>query len=431
MPFACFRALRRLPFTCLLNLTILVTALVTGTLTRRITPELLATWGFGAGDLSIERGFRLAIAAFQIFDPYMAVSMLATVLALVGACEYRLGTTRTVAVFAVAHLAGLLAVIALARALAERGSPWGMLLVSQQQVGASAGSIGTLGAWIMGFPRRTRLAGILLCMGFLAGAFAGQVHPWDVAHVASFMVGLGMGSTWRGGGVAATPRDRRLAVAWIAVIVGLAAVLAPFAVAEVLPLADAPAPDGRGGDGVRWLFLLIGIALWTSAGPLRRGERPAWWMALAAGVAGSVAFWQPGEPGVEHVLSILLAGSLVWWRADFRERPAASPPNASRAAPLALAGGAAFAILGFVALRWQFAPPLGMEGSVAAGLARLRGQPVRAPNWDSDGARWFLDALPVVVYACAAAALVLIVRSGISRKPPSGDGSAGRSVESV
>jgi hypothetical protein len=94
---------RRIPFTLALALTILFTTMVTGTLLRAINATELVRWGFSSADLSHGRGYQLFLATFQIFDPYLALSMLATVLALVGACEYRLGTGRTVLVYALGH----------------------------------------------------------------------------------------------------------------------------------------------------------------------------------------------------------------------------------------------------------------------------------------------------------------------------------------
>ena len=91
-------SVRRIPFTLALALTILATTTVTGTLLRAIHAPELIRWGVSAADLAHGRWFHLFLATFQILDPYLALSMLATVLALVGACEYRLGTARTVLV---------------------------------------------------------------------------------------------------------------------------------------------------------------------------------------------------------------------------------------------------------------------------------------------------------------------------------------------
>lgn len=428
--------LRRLPFTLALAATILITTAVTGTMGRSISTDQLAVWGFGASDFDGAGWLKLAISAFQIFEPYMATSMLATVLALVGSCEYRLGTKKTVVVFALSHVAGLLAVIGVAKAFASGGGGRGMLVSWQQEVGASAGSIGCLGAWLVYFPGRLRAPLIVVCALFLAVAFAGQVHPWDVAHAAAFPAGVGLGVLMRRRMkrvVIEIPRaDRRLAVSWIAVIVGLAAALAPFVLTEMLPLAGLRGRFGeRGMDAARWLFLLAGIALWICSPGLRRGERRAWGIALAAGMVTCVGLSQSGAPSVEHILSILMVSGLFVWRREFREPTAVRTRWGRRMAAVAILAAVAFGVFGFVALRWKFAPPLDWEGSMQSALARLRFEPVRTPNWDSPEARWFLDAFPVAVYAGIAVALVALIGSGFSGNRSSGESFPGRSVKSA
>jgi hypothetical protein len=427
-------ALRRLPFTFALAGTILITTAVSGTLTRAMTPDQLEMWGFGGGALTALRWLRIPASTLQILEPDMAISMLATVLALVGSCEYRLGTRRTVVVFACSQLAGLLAVVAIARTLAAAGNGWGLLVAAQQEVGASPGSIGALGAWLVFFPRRLRATLIVLCALFLAAAFGGDVHRWDVAHAVAFPCGLLLGAIMYPRAVPEAEGvrvDRRLAMTWITLIVGLSLVLAPFVLTDMLPLAGVRrVAGGAGADAARWMFLTGGVALWAVASALRRGERRAWSMALACGAIATIGLWQPGAPGIEHVLAVMLVAGLVWWRREFRER--ASPRvTGLRAAGAIVAGACAFAVFGFVALRWQFAPPFGWAGSVDAAWSRLRFGPVRSPNWDSASAHWFLQALPVVAYVAIAWAVLVLVGSGFSRPLRRRESSAGRSVESV
>jgi len=426
---------RRIPFTLSLALTILVTTTVTGTLLRAINASELVRWGFSAADLAHGRWFQLFLATFQILDPYLALSMLATVLALVGACEYRLGTARTVMVYAVAQVAGFVAIILMGRVFAAAGSRWGAMLVTEHNVGASAGAVGAMGAWLMAFPRPLRAWSVVLCAAFLAAAFGGDVHPWDVAHAASFLVGLGMGAWFDH--ARHTPRvahafsahpgtqeDRRAALAWTAAIIGTFCLLSPFALVDGMTIPEALARvTARGFDIMRWFFFLTGLVLISVAPFLRRGGVRARAVALAAGIVACVILWQPGAPGVEHVLAILLVCGLVVWRRDF-VTPAERRPRARHAlAPLSFA--VVFTVFGFVALREHFVPPLGNHGSIHVLLLRLRFLPPPLPNWYSPGARWFLQALPLVIYPSIVLTILMFIRSGFYGNPRMSQGSAG------
>jgi hypothetical protein len=434
---------RRIPFTLALALTLFITATVTGTLLRAISAAELVRWGFSAADLAHGRWFHLFLATFQIFNPYLALSMLATVLALVGACEYRLGTGRTVLVYALSHVAGFLAIIVVAKIFAATGSRWGSLLVSEHNVGASAGAVGAMGAWLMTFPRPLRTWSIALCAAFLFAAFGGDVHPWDIAHVASFLVGLGMGAWFGRDGRFARARerfnarpgtqtDRRAALAWAGAIVGLFCVLAPFALVDGMQLAELLARvTPRGLELMRWLFFVTGLFLLSSTPALRRGEARAHTIAFAAGAVSCIALWQPGAPGVEHVLAILFVTGLVVWRHDFEAPPLPrSLRSAARSAAILVACALAFGLFGFVALREHFVPTLGREGSLHVALLRLRFQPTPVPNWYSPGATWFLEALPLVLYGAVLLTIPMFIPSGNPGNSRRAAGSSGRTAQS-
>jgi hypothetical protein len=430
---------RRIPFTLSLALTIFVTTAVTGTLLRFINASELTMWGFSAADLAQGRWSHLALATFQIVDPYLALSMLVTVLALVGACEYRLGTGRTVLVYALSHVAGFLAIIAVAKVFAAGGDRWGRLIVAEPNVGASAGAIGAMGAWLMCLPRRLRRWGLSLSAAFLVAAFGGDVHAWDVAHVAAFVVGLGLGAVLQRDASVAAMRTRRIgveerrtALAWIGIIVGVFAMLAPFAVIDGMSVPMAVSRLSSWGlVTMRWLFFIAGTALLASGPGLRRGERSPARFALIAGLVLAVMLWQPGAPGVEHILSIGLVMGLIVWRGDFQPSSAArSLRSAGGFAAVSIVSALTFVLSGFVALHEHFVPPLGWEGSWRMAGLRLRWLPIPTPNWCSPGARWFLQALPVVLYGSVLLAMYALVRSGFSRNHGFPAGSAGRSGRS-
>jgi hypothetical protein len=429
---------RRIPFTLLLALTILVTTTVTGTLLRAIDAADLVRWGFSAADLAHGRWFHLFLATFQILDPYLALSMLATVLALVGSCEYRLGTARTVLVYALSHVIGFLAIIAVAKIFAATGSRWGTLLVSEHNVGASAGAVGAMGAWLMAFPRPLRTWSIALCAAFLVAAFGGDVHPWDIAHLASFLAGLGLGSIFARGRRRAqtepkfnahpgTQTDRRVALAGAGAIVGVFCVLAPFALVDGMTIPELfrrVTPHAL--DLMRWLFFATGVILMATAPLVRRGHKGARMIALVSAAVCCVTLWQPGAPGVEHVLAIMLVVGLLVWRDDFAAPAAGAPRHALAALAIPLCA-LVFVLFGFVALRDHFVPPLGLRGSLHMAHLRLRFSTPPLPNWHSPGALWFLKALPFITYGSVLLAIPMFFRSGKPGKPRIAAGSSGRS----
>lgn len=418
--------LRRIPFTLALAFTIVATASATGTLVRDIAPGDLAAWGFTADDLAAGSWFRLFLSMFRILDPSMVVTMTATVLAFVGACEARLGTVRAAAVYAVTHAAGTVSLVAMAMVLSASHDPWAAGVLAHPQVGASTGAYGALAAWLVFLPSFPRRVGVVACAVFLILSFARDVHPWDVSQAVAFLAGLAMGGAMlrhdarRGARAdgAFTADDRRRTAAWLCVITGLVGFLVPFAIAQQVGMARMTAWLGlEGVNLVRYAFFAAGVALVTAARGVRRGERLSWQVALAASVVPAVGLWQSGAPGVEHVLAILLFAALITWRAEFALR-AAVPSRAAawRAALSVPAAAALYIAFGFLTLRAHFVPPLPRGEVIPLALLRLRFGSVAEPNWYSPRARWFLESLPLVVYgACAAAVAILAWRAWRNR----------------
>jgi hypothetical protein len=178
---------------------------------------------------------------------------------------------------------------------------------------------------------------------------------------------------------------------------------------------------------MRWIFFGAGVLLLVCAPALRGGDKRAYVVALVAGVVCCVILWQPGAPGVEHVLAILFVTGLVVWRRDFE---GSAHRISRRAGPALVVCALAFAGFGFVALREHFVPPLGAAGSLQVALLRLRFLPPPAPNWHSPGASWFLEAFPFVIYVSALAAILMFIQSGKPGKSGISAGCAGRSGRS-
>src|SRR5262249_59215632 len=120
----------------------------------------------------------------------------------------------------------------------------------------------------------------------------------------------------------------------------------------------------RGLDTMRWIFFVTGIALIGAACVVRNGDARGHALAFAAGLVACVILWQPGAPGVEHVLAILLVCGLVVWRGDF-----AIPTGQRAHARGAMAPGgfaALFTGVGFGALPEHFVAPLRPPRAVPA-----------------------------------------------------------------
>ncbi len=437
VPRRILKLIRRIPFTLLLTATILVVTAKTGTLIHPISPAQLLEWGFGGAHPAI---VRLLLAPFQILRPVMALSLIPTVLVFVGMCEWRLRTVRTIVIYLIAHVVGYVGDAGLLRGLADLGSAWAKGLVLQRDVGASNGAMGALGALLVFMPRTTRRIGIALVTVYLVVAFAGDAHIWDVSHLISFVTGIVLGAFffWRDEQVwPELQRDfhldrieRRRIVAWIAMTIGIVDVLTPFAVpdhpgfariASVMPIDDPHWP--------RHLLLALGATLMMVSPALGRGRRSAWVLSLVLLVASTIVQWQEGEPGVEHVLSIMLIGALLVWRREFR---APGDPPTVRAGLRALIGSAValvvYTTLGYLVLRERFVPRFDVSSAFHETISRLLFAPPAPHTRHWGAARWFLASIPVVGWGGFGLALARLTRGAIAPTRTLADSERARSI---
>lgn len=429
--------IRRIPFTLLLTGGILVTTAATGTLIHPISPVQLREWGFGGFHPA---WLRLFLAPLQILRPVMALSLIPTVLVFVGMCEWRLRTRRTIFVYIVAHVIGYVGDAGLLRGLADLGSHWASALVAQRDVGASNGAMGALGALLVFLPRTTRRVGIALVTVYLVVAFAGDAHIWDVSHLISFVTGILLGAVlyWRDERV--WPRlehdlhldriERRRIAAWITLAIGIVDVLTPFAVpdhpgfariAAILPIDDPHWP--------RHLLLALGATLIMVSPALGRGRRSAWMLSLILLVVSTLVQWRSGQPGVEHVLSIMLIGALLVWRREFR---APGDPPTVRAGLRGLVAAAVvlvlYAALGYLILREHFMPRLSISSAATETVSRLLFSPDTAHALPRGAARWFLASIPLVGWGGFGLAFARLMRGAIAPARTVADAQRARSI---
>ena len=427
----------RIPFSLLLTATILVVTAITGTLTHPITPRQLEQWGYGGYHPA---PIGLLLATFQILRPYMALSLIPTVLVFVGGCEWRLRTRLTVMVYVIGHLVGYVGDVVILHGLAREGNAWALSLVAQRDVGASNGAMATLGAMLVFLPRAPRRLGIAAVVLYLILSFAGEAHIWDVSHLISFVSGIGMGALlyrreafqWPGlyRDLHFDRLERRRVVAWTAMSIGLVDVLTPFVVpnhpgflrvAALIPIDNPQWP--------RHLLFTLGAALLFLAPALGRGRRSAWFFSLVMLVVSTGLQWRSGAPGVEHALAVLLIFALVLWRKDFR---APGDPPSVRSGWRALAGSAvilvAYAALGFFILRRHFIPAFSLEGAVQETLARLVFAPGTEKVWHGPAARWFLASIPLVGWGGLGVAIVRLTRGALAPAPSVADARRARGI---
>ncbi|HEX5133729.1 MAG TPA: phosphatidylglycerol lysyltransferase domain-containing protein [Candidatus Krumholzibacteria bacterium] len=429
--------LARIPFSLGLTAAILSVTAVTGTLTHPISPEQLRYWGYGGYSPA---PLHLLLATFQILRPYMALSLIPTILVFVGGCEWRLGTRLTILVYLVGHVVGYVGDAVILHGLAKEGNAWAQALAPQLDVGGSNGAMAALGALLVFLPRTTRRLGIAGVALYLLLSFAGEAHVWDVSHLISFVTGIVVGallyrqeaSEWPG-----LARDlhfdrieRRRVVAWIAMSIGLVDVLTPFVlpehpgfarVAALIPIDNPHWP--------RHLLFTLGATLLFLAPALGRGRRSAWWISLLLLAISTSLQWQAGAPGVEHVLSVLLIAALVMWRREFR---APGDPQSVRAGVRALVGSAlllvAYTAIGFVMLRQRFVPPFDVTAAAHETLGRLMFAPDIRTTWHSPAARWFLASIPLVGWGGLAVAFLRLTRGALAPKPTAEDEQRARGI---
>lgn len=419
--------LRRAPFTVSLALAILVVVTVTGTLVMSISPERLAHWGISAADIAHGRLLPLLFSPFQIFRPYMALSIVAITLVFVGGCEWRLRTRHTAIIWSLSHVGGYVVGSMVILLLAHAGVVWAQGLVSQRDVGASNGAMGAAGALMVFMPRRSQWIAVWLMLVYLAVAFLGQIHVWDVTHPVAFAFGLAAGSIAYRREAREWPalhrviqlgrRDRRRLVSWIIGTIGFVDVLTPFVTPEhpgfarfaaSLPIDDPHWP--------RHLLFALGAALLIVAPPLSRGHRSAWAISIVALALTSALQWNAGEPELQHVLSIAMALGLVAWRRDFAARGDRPSVRAGLRAIAATCGVLVVYVgFGFYALREHFVPPFDTRGALHETAARLAFEPVSTEQtWHSVAAHWFLASIPLVAWGGLALAGFRLLRAAVA-----------------
>ncbi|GEL24875.1 hypothetical protein PSU4_38290 [Pseudonocardia sulfidoxydans NBRC 16205] len=307
-------ALRRIPFT----ITVVVATLVVGVAVRTIwEPIWRVGWfpqvAYGVPALREGKVWTLFTGWLFAITPAQYVTGVVLFAVLVGACELRLGTRRTMVTAIAGQVGGVLVASLLVWALSTTTWVWARDLAGARDVGFTTGMLTVVAVTsaTLRSPWRLRVRALLWFYVTTAFLFEGTLS--DVSHAVGVGVGLLVGQ-WRYGVEPGfgprTPRETRMMAFGGLIVIGLTQLIV------LLFPGRGPfgATTGEAGPIADVLIELALIALVANA--LRNGKRWAWWAALVLGllniavavlalvliVAGQLPLGAP----------ISLAGGLLW-----------------------------------------------------------------------------------------------------------------------
>ena len=334
-----------MPFTLFMMLGILLVTTASRSLLHPLRPELLDRWGFGLNALRNLEFYRLLTAPFEVYHPYMVITISASMLLAVGACEVVLGTRRTVLAAWGSILAGYVGTYLLLWPATTAGWPWAVRMTSHADVGASAMIFGALGALVPNLPRAYRQRAFWAVWIYLVGMLVLEFKVWDINHLLAYPVGLLIGgSRMRGRGETWLPsvptirlgrRERPAVTAWLVGVMGFLTVLSSLTAPSypLLRWAEESIPIELEHAG-RHANLVLGFALLLLARGLSRRRRQAWSLAMIAVGSAVVMHLVKGIDWPEATLGLALLALLVLWRDEFT---ASSDPPSVRDGYLGLA----------------------------------------------------------------------------------------------
>lgn len=420
---------RRVPLSLAMVVGIFATAALTNTLAHPISGAVLDRWGFGLEQLRDGRAYQLFFAPFQVYRPYMAISISVAVLFFVGICEYRLGTWRAMGAFWVGHIVGAMGSVVVLALLGHAGSIWAMNAALTTDVGASSGAFAAAGAVLLFFGSRVRRFSFAALSVYLVLALVLEQRNWDVAHILGLAAGIGVGRyyLWRLGRSwpALLPRwqlerrQRPALVAWALRVTGMINILAAFLLPQHAGFArlEAWMPVG-GPHWPRHLLLVTGLLLLVLAPGLARRQWTAWWGALFALALSVFMHLQVGIAGVEAAIAGTFMVVLIVWRREFRAPPhTPSLRSGLRLLVLIAVTIPLYGLVGFFILRSRFDPPVTLTGAFGETLSRVFFLSTPSSIAEGRPAQWFLDSIPLFAWIVVVYAVARVVRSSVAPGP--------------
>jgi lysylphosphatidylglycerol synthetase-like protein (DUF2156 family) len=330
---------RRIPFSLAVGATLVLTAIVTGTIAGPPSDTTAQTWAAGVRTTFGDGAWWTVASAVVIpWDPFqLVVGILAAVL-LLGVAERRMGTWRAMVAFAVTGLLGVLLGTALQWFGAQFGEWWATGTAADLTLDPLTGIAGALitATAFMGALWRRRIRVVTLAFVLVFALYDGD--PSNVYRCFAILVGLPLGALlardWSTLRLRrSSHRETRTLVASVVAVTAIGPVVAlatrseltPFAFSSYL-FADDPlsfdavvarcGADPSGDECLRELAILssqgVGmfvlsfvpvLLLLLAAWGLRNGRRFAWWLAI--GVNAAILLFARSSYDVSNALSDL------------------------------------------------------------------------------------------------------------------------------
>lgn len=201
-------------------------------------------YGFSTRALTMGHWETLTTSQLLSRDSFMAVSIVCSLVVMVGSYEAIAGSVRALVVTVVTAAAGPLTVAAGLATGQALGSTWAARTLSTIDYGASSVTAGAGGALVAVLDRRgVRIVAVLWVLGGLVAHH--QLADWE--HLASFVIGYGLGRALGSHSRARRPHAAPYVVRAAALAgVGIAAWAGSLGAAQALPVAAPPATHAPG-----------------------------------------------------------------------------------------------------------------------------------------------------------------------------------------
>ena len=184
--------IRRVPFTLVMLLGIIIVAFITGATNAQLTPDVLNRWGFSLSDLWQGGWYSLVTEVLFTHSPFMFWGILALVICSIGIYEWQAGTRQACLLYWITDVGGTLIVsLALVLPLYLARTDLGMSLAFSGDVGMSGGGFGSLGGWIHRLPGPVRKrAFAVMALYLILHLFIITDLFSDILHLVTFPVGF-------------------------------------------------------------------------------------------------------------------------------------------------------------------------------------------------------------------------------------------------
>lgn len=312
---------RRIPFSIALGLTLIATAIVTGTVLGPPSDATATMWAAGVRT-TVDAGAWWTVASALVvpWDPFQLVAGVLAAVLLLGVAERRMGTWRTIVAFTVTGVFGILLGTALQWAGSLFGEWWATGTSADLTLDPLTGVVGALitATAFMGALWRRRIRVVTLAFVLVFVLYDGD--PSNVYRCVAIAVALPLGALLARDASTlrlrrSSHRETRTLVASVVAVTAFGPVVAfatrstltPFAFSSYL-FADDPlsfdavaarcgaAPTGdeclrelailsSQGAGMFVLSFVPVVLLLLAAWGLRNGRRFAWWLAIAVNAA--------------------------------------------------------------------------------------------------------------------------------------------------